>query len=90
MLIRGLSAFRPRKFHLRYVIVGGLCALLQVPAADAKRDSVSPGMIPQRDAAEKSMPQIRIKRLKPADPESTEVMLARRGLRDPGKPQVLS
>jgi hypothetical protein len=34
------------------------------------------------------MRQIRIKRLKPADPESTEIMLAGRALIDPGIQQV--
>ena len=90
MVIRGLSAFRPGKCDWRYLVVAALCALLQIAAADAYRGENSKSTIPEYDAADKSMRQIRIKRLKPADPESTEIMLAGRTSIDPGILQGLS
>lgn len=84
MVIRGLKAFRPGKRHWRTLVVVLLCALFQVAAADDERDEQSQRTTPEADAAEKTMPEIRIKRLKLADPESTEVMLAGRGLDDSG------
>lgn len=61
-------------------IITGICVLLLAVGANAYGTYFSSSLIPEYDAAEKSMRQQRIKRLKPADPESTEVMLADRGL----------
>ncbi len=80
MVIRGLKAFRTGRCHWQYIAVVALCALFQVAAADEQRDNQSQDATPETDVTEKSMPEIRIKRLKLADPESTEVMLAGRGL----------
>lgn len=79
MAIRGLSAFRPRKNRWRILVVLSLFAIFQVAAAEESRDENPDQTTPSNDANENSMQQIRIKRLKPADPESTEVMLAARG-----------
>jgi hypothetical protein len=57
-----------------------LCALFQLATAEEQRDDQSQDATPETDATEKSMPEIRIKRLKLADPESTEVMLADLGV----------
>lgn len=81
MVIRGQSAFRPGKRHWRYLVIMVLCALFRVAdATDEQHDEQSQRTTPEADATEKTMPEIRIKRLKPADPESTEVMLAARSL----------
>jgi hypothetical protein len=80
MLESCLPAVRPGIRKHRILVVLGLCALLQAAAADALRSEFSPTTLPAYGATEKSMPLIRIKRLRPADPESTEVMLATRGL----------
>ncbi len=83
MAIRGPSAFRPTKFRWRIIVVLSLFAIFQVAAAEESRDAEVQDKKPSNDASENSMQQIRIKRLKPADPESTEVMLAVR-CRDSG------
>ncbi len=71
MVFSKLPAYRLTKFRQRFVVVVGMCAVfLAVPS------TAGPGS----EAAEHSAKQIRIKRLKLADPESTEVMLADRGL----------
>jgi hypothetical protein len=80
MVFRGLSAFRPGQRQRRILVVLGLCVVFHAAAASAWYGGISQVTSPEYDAAEKSMRQIRIKRLRPADPESTEVMLATRGL----------
>lgn len=80
MVIRGFKAFRSGRCHWRYVAVAALCALFQVAAADEQRDEQPQDTPPGSDVTEKSMPEIRIKRLRLADPESTEVMLADLGV----------
>jgi hypothetical protein len=76
-----LSACRLTRLRQRLVVVIGLCAIfLAVPSTTG----------PGNDAAEFSAKQLRIKRLKLADPESTEVMLADRGLGRPSQSQSLS
>ncbi len=66
-----LPAYRLTRLRQRLVVAIGLCAIfLAVPS------TAGLGI----EAADSSAKQIRIKRLKLADPESTEVMLAGRGL----------
>lgn len=76
MAIRGLSAFRPTNNRWRILVVLSLFATFQVAAAQDSRDEQPQDSTPSNDTSENSMQQIRIKRLKPADPESTEIMLA--------------
>ena len=78
MGISKLPAFRPTNRHRQFVIIIGLCAVFQV--AGAYSTYFSSTMTPGYEAAESNMRQKLIKRLKPADPESTEIMLADRGL----------
>ena len=76
-----LRAYRLTRLRRTLVVVIGMCAVfLTVPS------TAGLGF----EAAEYSSTQIRIKRLKLADPESTEVMLAGRGLDRPGLSQHLS
>ncbi len=71
MVFSKLPAYRLLKLRQRLVVVVGMCAVfLAVPS--------TAGL--SIDAADSSAKQIRIKRLKLADPESTETMLADRGL----------
>ncbi len=86
MFINKLPAFRPVKRRRQLIVVVGLCGVFQAVSADT--DSIySSGMIPVFDAAENSIRHKFIKRLMPIDPESTEAMLADRGLDclDPSK-----
>ena len=80
MLINKLPAFRPLNRHLKLVVVVGLCAALQAIGTYAHHTYFSSGMIPAHEAARESLRQKYIKRLMPIDPESTEAMLANRGL----------
>ena len=80
MVISKLPAFRPVKHLRRLVVVVGLCAVFQAVGADVYHLYFSSTMIPRHEAAEESIRQQFIKRLMPADPESTEAMLADRGL----------
>ncbi len=80
MGINGLPAFRPTKRHRQFAIVIGLCAVFQAAGADAYSTYFSSTMTPGSETAESNMRQKLIKRLKPADPESTEIMLADRGM----------
>ncbi len=77
MIISKLPAFRPVKHRRQLIVVVGLCGLFQAVSADS---TYSSGMIPVFDAAESSIRHKFIKRLMPVDPESTEAMLADRGL----------
>jgi len=71
MVFSKLPACRLSKLRRTLVVAIGLCAVfLAVPSTAGLG----------YEAAEYSATQIRIKRLKLADPESTEVMLADRGL----------
>ena len=71
MTFSKLPAYRLLRLRQRLVVVVGLCAVfLAVPS------TAGPGS----EAAEYSATKIKIKRLRLADPESTEVMLADRGL----------
>ena len=79
MGISRLPAFRLSKRHRQFVVVVGLCAVLQVVGTNACNSCFSSNMIPGLEAAEESIPQRFIKRLMPIDPESTEAMLADRG-----------
>ena len=87
MGISRLPAFRLSKRHRQFVVVVGLCAVLQAVGAHAYGTYFSSAMIPGYAAAENNMRQKLIKRLMPADPESSEIMLATRGLDrlDPSK-----
>ncbi len=80
MGISRLPAFRLSKRHRQFVVVVGLCAVLQAVGTDACNSWFPSGMIPGHEAAEQSLRQKFIKRLMPVDPESTEAMLADRGL----------
>ena len=79
MIISKLPAFRPVKRHRKFVVVLGLCTVFQAVGADTD-STYSSSMIPVFDAAESSIRHKFIKRLMPIDPESTEAMLANRGL----------
>ncbi len=80
MGISRLPAFRPTKRHRQFVIVIGLCAVFQAAGADAYSTYLSSTMTPGSEPVEYSVWKKLIRRLKPADPESTEIMLADRGL----------
>ena len=71
MVISSLPAFRLTNIKRTLVVVVGLCALLLAFPSTAGTDN---------EAAGNTAGQLRIKRLKLADPESTEIMLADRGL----------
>lgn len=75
-----LPAFRLSKHRRRFAIVAGSCALLYAVAAGAFLGGSSSDSSPAIDAASDSTRMIRIKRLRPADPESREIMLADRGV----------
>ncbi len=80
MGINRLPAFRPTKRHRQLVIVIGLCAVFQAAGAAAYSTYLSSTMTPGYEPVEYSLWKRLIRRLKPADPESTEVMLADLGL----------
>ncbi len=80
MAISKLPAFRPSKHHLKIVVVAGLCAVFQTIGTDAHSTWFSSSMIQEYEVAEIFIPRHYIKRLMPIDPESTEAMLAGRGL----------
>ena len=84
MIISKLPAFRPVKCRRHLIVVVGLCGVFQAVSADS---TYSSSMIPVFDAADNSIRHKFIKRLMPIDPESTEAMLADRGLDglDPSK-----
>ena len=86
MIISKLPAFRPVKRRRQLIVVVGLCGVFQAVSADID-STYSSSMIPVFDAAENSIRHKFIKRLMPVDPESTEAMLADRGLDclDPSK-----
>ncbi len=79
MIISKLPAFRPVKRRRQLIVVVGLCGVFQAVSADID-GTYSSSMIPVFDAAESSIRHKFIKRLMPVDPESTEAMLAARGL----------
>ncbi len=79
MIISKLPAFRPVKRRRQLIVVVGLCGVFQAVSADIDSTNSS-SMIPIFDAADKSIRHKFIKRLMPVDPESTEAMLADRGL----------
>jgi hypothetical protein len=80
MAISNRPGFRLGNMQRRLIVAVGLCAVFLVVAANAARSNFLSSAMLDYEAAENSGQQIRIKRLKPADPESTEVMLAARGL----------
>ena len=86
MIISKLPAFRPVKRRRQLIVVVGLCGVFQAVSADID-STYSSSMIPVFDAADNSIRHQFIKRLMPVDPESTEAMLADRGLDglDPSK-----
>ncbi len=86
MIISKLPAFRPVKRRRQLIVMVGLCGVFQAVSADTD-NTCSPSMIPVFDAANNSIRHKFIKRLMPIDPESTEAMLADRGLDglDPSK-----
>jgi len=86
MIISKLPAFRPVKRRRQLIVVVGLCGVFQAVSADID-STYSSSMIPVFDAADNSIRHKFIKRLMPVDPESTEAMLADRGLDglDPSK-----
>jgi hypothetical protein len=90
MDIRALPAFRPKRTHRQFVVAIGLCTVFLAVSANAYRDAVTSPANSEYEAAENATQQIRIKRLKPADPESTETMLAANGLDVAGGSQSLS
>ena len=66
--------------HHRGVAVTGLCAIILAVAANTCAVSFSATDSPGYEPVEYSLWKRLIRRLKPADPESTEIMLADRGL----------
>ena len=80
MVISRLPAFRPIKCHRQIVVVVALCAVFLAVGTKACGTYSSSIVIPEYEAAGNPARQQRIKRLMPVDPESTEVMLADRGL----------
>ncbi len=84
MIISKLPAFRPVKRRRQLIVVVGLCGVFQAVSADTD-STYSSSMIPVFDAAESSIRHKFIKRLMPVDPESTEAMLADRGLERPDR-----
>lgn len=87
MGISRLPAFRLTQRQRQFVAVIGLCAILQAVGDNACSTYFSSAMIPEYAAAANNLRQKLIKQLMPADPESSEVMLADRGLDrlDPSK-----
>ena len=79
MIISKLPGFRPVKRRRQLIVVVGLCGVFQAVSVDTD-STYSSGMIPVFYAAESSIRHKFIKRLMPIDPESTEAMLADRGL----------
>ncbi len=89
MGISRLPAFRPVKYRRQLIVVVGLCGVFQAVSADTD-STYSSSMIPVFDAANNSIRHKFIKRLMPVDPESTEAMLADRGLDYSGLSEILS
>ncbi len=79
MIISKLPAFRPVKCRHQLIVVVGLCGVFQAVSAGTDSTYYS-SMMPVFDAADNSIRHRFIKRLMPIDPESTEAMLADRGL----------
>jgi hypothetical protein len=88
MIISKLPAPRLSKRYRLLVVVVGLCVV--AIGTFAHHTYSSSGMNPAQEAAEKSLRQKYIRRLMPIDPESTEAMLAGRGLDVPDRSIVLS
>ena len=80
MILSKLPAFRFSKRQRQVFVVVGLCAVFQAVGTNACSSCFSSGAIPAHEAAAESLRQKFIKRLRPVDPESTEAMLADRGL----------
>ncbi len=80
MILSKLPAFRLSKRHRQVFVVVGLCAVIQTAGTNACNSGFSSSIVPGHEAAEESLRQKFIKRLMPVDPESTEAMLADRGL----------
>jgi hypothetical protein len=78
MGISSLPAFRLTNLKRLIVAALGLCVLFVAVGANAHRGTVaaSEDEKSETEAPKDATQQIRIKRLKPADPESTERMLA--------------
>jgi len=89
MIISKLPAFRPVKRRRQLIVVVGLCGVFQAVSADID-STYSSSMMPVFDAAENSIRHKFIKRLMPIDPESTEAMLADRGLDGLDRSKALS
>ena len=90
MIISKLPAFRPVKRRRQLIVVVGLCAAFQTTGTNACDACFSSTMIPEVEAAESNIRQKYIKRLMPIDPESTEAMLADRGLDGLDRSKALS
>ncbi len=86
MIISKLPAFRPVKRRRQLIVVVGLCGVFQA-FSEYTDFTYSSSMITVFDAGDNSIRHKFIKRLMPIDPESTEAMLADRGLDglDPSK-----
>lgn len=80
MVISKLPAFRFFKRYRQWVTVIGLVAVAQFAVADISGSALSATILPGYDATGKFIPHKYIKRLRPADPESFEAMLAGRGM----------
>lgn len=74
MASNNLPVLRRSKRIRQLVTAAALCMLLQ--AADAGHGQPAPDSTPAFDAAHNTHQIIRIKRLRPVDPESRELMLA--------------
>ena len=90
MEIRALPAFRFINFKRRFVAALGLSILLIAVSASAYCGTLTSSVMSASKDAKNATQEIRIKRLKPADPESTETMLADGGVADPGRLAALT
>ena len=80
MGIISLPAFRFTNIKRRLVAALALCVLFMAVSANAYRGTLTSSVSSVSKDAEIATQEIRIKRLKLADPESTETMLADNGL----------
>ena len=78
MGISSQPAFRLTNLKRRLVATLALCVLFVALSANAWHGTVNSSMSTANETKKKATQEIRIKRLKLADPESTETMLATR------------
>ena len=76
MGISSLPAFRFTNPKRRLVAALVLCVLFMAVSANANRGTLTSSVSSVSEDAERATQKIRIRRLKLADPESTETMLA--------------